>query len=259
MNYTIRNKGTAMDEPNEELKRKWDDQVQEMKKLQTLEDDVKEVHFIAGVDISFVKDDPYVACSGLVLMTFPEMKVVFEDFRAVRLNVPYVPGYLAFREVEHIQVLLQDLREKQPHLFPQLLFVDGNGTHHPQRFGLACHLGVMFDVPTIGIGKSFLVVDGLQSSAVKDKFIRECSKQGSWLLLLGNGKNNTPFGAAVATVDNLKNAIFVSPGHKISIETAVEWTLKCSRYRQPEPIRYADQRSRAFLREKFPDNQKIKN
>lgn len=239
-----------MDAPNDELKRKWDPHVEEMKKRLIVEDHFKDedVHFIAGVDISFFKDDDVSACAGLVLLTYPEMKKVYEDFRIVQLTIPYVPGYLAFREAEHISLLLQDLKKNEPQLFPQIIFVDGNGIHHPQRFGLACHIGVMFDVPTIGIGKNFLVVDDVKPSDVKEKFIRTCQKRGCWLLLKGERETDIAFGAAVATVDDLKNAIFVSPGHKISIETAVEWTLKCSHFRQPEPIRFADQGSRTFIR-----------
>lgn len=88
-------------------------------------------------------------------------------FRMVRLTAPYIPGFLAFRECEFLVALLDELRGSRPDLVPQLLFVDGNGVLHPRGFGLAAHLGVLAGIPSIGIGKNLLCVDGLEMKAVK--------------------------------------------------------------------------------------------
>lgn len=236
-----------MEGPDEDLKRKWSAQVEEMRSKVVLEDLFDEVRYIAGMDISFVKDHPTKACSGLVVLSFPDLNVVYEDFRMVELTVPYIPGFLAFREVDFLLELLDSLKVKRPDVFPQVIFVDGNGTHHPQRFGIACHLGVARNVATVGIAKTFLVVDGLDAHAVKERFMEECSKKGSWIPLKGPDGDGSVFGAAVATAEDLHNPIFVSPGNRISLETAVRLTLECSRFRQPEPIRHADHRSREVI------------
>jgi deoxyribonuclease V len=254
-----------MEDPNVELLALWDEEVVEMKKRQILVDDYnKNVTHIAGVDISFVPGDPQAACAGLVVMTYPDMRLVYEDFQHVQLNVPYIPGYLAFREVQHLVELLQKLKRDRPDLYPQLVFVDGNGTHHPKRFGLACHLGVLLDIPTIGVGKTFLVVGDLHFSKVKKEFLKSCQTKGRLLYLfvdhviqgeaehlqehLVEHNDDGCFGAAVATADNLRKPIFVSSGHRMSLSSAITWTLKCCRFRQPEPIRYADQMSRQFIK-----------
>uniref|UniRef100_A0A0E0GWV4 Endonuclease V n=1 Tax=Oryza nivara TaxID=4536 RepID=A0A0E0GWV4_ORYNI len=97
--------------------------------------------YIGGVDISFSKEDPSTACAALVVLDAGTLEVVHEEFDVVRLQVPYIPGFLAFREV---------------------LMVDGNGLLHPRGFGLACHLGVLADLPTIGVGKNVLILLPLQ-------------------------------------------------------------------------------------------------
>lgn len=244
-----------MESPDEELKDKWFLQVEDMKRFWSLRDQFEEIHFVAGVDISFVKGDMTNACAGIVVLSYPSLKPVYEKFVPIKLTVPYIPGFLAFREVGFLMELLDSLKQDKPEYYPQLVFVDGNGTHHPQYFGLACHLGVLCDIPTIGIGKTFLSVDGLHNDVVKKEFIEKCQKKGQFLKLSGpltkSVKSRFVFGAAVATADNLKNALFVSPGHRISLETAIELTLKCCVFRQPEPIRYADHRSREMIKEMF--------
>uniref|UniRef100_A0A8D1HSL5 Endonuclease V n=1 Tax=Sus scrofa TaxID=9823 RepID=A0A8D1HSL5_PIG len=133
---------------------------------------------VGGVDVSFVKDDSVSACASLVVLNYPELEVVYEDCRMVSLTAPYVSGYLAFREVPFLVDAVQRLQEKDPQLMPQVLFVDGNGVLHHRGFGVACHLGVLTDVPCIGVAKKLLQVDGLENDAAH----REKSPPGlgSW-------------------------------------------------------------------------------
>uniref|UniRef100_A0A0E0LED3 peptidylprolyl isomerase n=1 Tax=Oryza punctata TaxID=4537 RepID=A0A0E0LED3_ORYPU len=148
--------------------------------------------YIGGVDISFSKEDPSTACAALVVLDAGTLEVVHEEFDVVRLQVPYIPGFLAFREV---------------------LMVDGNGLLHPRGFGLACHLGVLAGLPTIGVGKNAM---------------RSCP---------GSSK-----------------PIYISVGHRISLDSAIGIVKFCSNYRIPEPIRQADIRSKVFLQK----HQKLK-
>jgi deoxyribonuclease V len=135
---------------------------------------------------------------------------------------PYVPGYLSFREGPLLLEAFGRLR-----LQPDLCLFDGQGLAHPRRFGLACHLGVLLDLPSVGCAKSLLVGEYREPGA----------KRGDWSPLRLDGRM---VGAVLRSRDSV-NAIFVSPGHRITLRGAVRWVLACSRARVPEPIRLAEQ------------------
>uniref|UniRef100_G1U2V2 Endonuclease V n=1 Tax=Oryctolagus cuniculus TaxID=9986 RepID=G1U2V2_RABIT len=167
---------------------------------------------VGGADVSFVKGDSASACASLVVLSFPELQVVYEESRMVRLTAPYVSGFLAFREAPFLVDAVQRLREKQPDLMPQVLLVDGNGVLHHQGFGVACHLGVLTDLPCIGVAKKLLQVDGLEKDAAHKE-------------------------QALRSHDRSTKPVYVSVGHKVSLETAVRLTRHCCRFRVPEPVR----------------------
>ena len=109
---------------------------------------LESLHRIGGVDISFVKGSESIACACLVVVDAASLAVVHCVCRRVELTAPYVPGFLAFREVGFLIELLDELRSTTPALMPDAILVDGNGILHPNRFGLACHLGVLCNIPT---------------------------------------------------------------------------------------------------------------
>ena len=127
---------------------------------------VDKVKLIGGVDISFpsVKNDLIHAVVCLVVLSYPDLKVKYRKCEIVHLTSLYIPGFLAFREVEHIQKLCEELLCEQKELYPDVVLVDGNGILHPMKFGLACHLGVVLNLPTIGVAKKLFHVDGLEKS-----------------------------------------------------------------------------------------------
>jgi deoxyinosine 3'endonuclease (endonuclease V) len=94
------------------------------------------------------------------------MKVIWEDYEKDETDYPYIPGFLAFKEVPSYSVLFKRLKERKPEFYPQLVMVDGNGILHTRNFGLASHLGVMFDVPSVGVGKTVFAVDGITKNRV---------------------------------------------------------------------------------------------
>ena len=137
-----------------------------------------------------------------------------------------MPGLLSFREAPAILEVLCQLSEK-----PDLLLVDGHGLAHPRRFGLACHLGVLSDMPAIGVAKSPLV----------GTFEEPAIERGAWAPLVDRSET---IGAVLRTQRAVR-PVFVSVGHRISLKTAIELVLRCaSRFRLPEPIRSADALSR---------------
>nr|XP_031541712.1 endonuclease V isoform X3 [Vicugna pacos] len=164
----------------------------------------------------------------------------------VSLTAPYVSGFLAFREVFFMVDAVRRLREKEPHLVPQVLFVDGNGVLHHRGFGVACHLGVLTDLPCVGVAKKLLQVDGLENSALHKEKIRLLRAGGDSFPLMGG--SGTVLGMALRSHDHSTKPLYVSVGHKMSLEAAVRLTHGCCRFRIPEPVRQADIRSRGYIR-----------
>ncbi|XP_045155823.1 endonuclease V isoform X3 [Echinops telfairi] len=141
---------------------------------------------VGGVDVSFVKGDSVNACASLVVLSYPELKVVYEECRMVNLKAPYVSGFLAFREVPFLAEAVQRLQEKEPSLMPQVLLVDGNGVLHQRGFGVACHLGILTDLPCVGVAKKLLQVDGLEKSDQHKEKVRCLRAAGATFPLVGD-------------------------------------------------------------------------
>ena len=284
--------------------------------------DFPNLHYVGGVDISFLKgDDQAVAC--VAILSFPSLEVVAVRYKKVRMDQPYIAGFLAFRECDFLVELLHEVKEEFPNRFPevrlhlrvaaefthcdrlfrlalcwsrlilmivpvccalvlmaeQIILVDGNGKMHPRGFGLACQLGVVSGIPTIGVGKNFLVVDGLDRRKEQRKFQRAATaalakaladsetpvspntassgKRARKRTLPARGPLSLPIIGASGTVwgnalsfdASVTKPIYVSVGHRVSLGTATNLCIACSRYRVPEPVRQADMQSREYVRQ----------
>ncbi|KAI4337392.1 hypothetical protein L6164_015816 [Bauhinia variegata] len=177
------------------------------------------LRYVGGVDISFSKDDPSMACGTLVVLDFNTLQVVYEEFSLVTVRVPYVPGFLAFREAPVLLELLEKMKRNDNPFYPQLLMVDGNGILHPRGFGLACHLGVMANLPTIGIGKNLHHVDGLTQSKVRQHLGATENLDKDFITLVGCSGH--AWGAAMRSTQGSMKPIFISIGHRLSLQTAI--------------------------------------
>ncbi|XP_077965059.1 endonuclease V isoform X1 [Gasterosteus aculeatus] len=228
-------------------------------RLQVVEEDTEDwqrspdfsgLERVGGVDLSFIKGDEVNACAQLVVLSYPDLEVLYEDSRMVTLTAPYIAGFLAFRETPFLLEALQRLERNQPKLRPQVVFVDGNGVFHYREFGLACHLGVLSGLPCVGVAKNLLQVQGVHKNEQHQSQIAALQKGGdSFPLTAASGK---VLGKALRSSDRSCKPVYVSVGHKISVTTAVRLTHSCCRYRVPEPIRQADHRSREYLRTHVP-------
>ena len=179
------------------------------------------VRFVAGADIATYKDSAK-GFAGVVVMTYPELHVVERRGAEMELTFPYIPGLLAFREAP---VLLEAFRQLEHE--PDLILIDGQGLAHPRRFGIACHLGLLLDKPTIGCAKSRLFGHHEEPAGGKGRFAYLYDDQKKVI------------GAVVRTKDNT-NPIYLSIGHKVDLPTAIQYALTCCRgYRIPEPTRQA--------------------
>ena len=177
-------------------------------------------HLVAGIDISSPNAQG-VARGAVVVLRYPEFRTVEVQVAEDKIAFPYIPGLLSFRESPLLLAACEKLCNT-----PELVLVDGQGIAHPRRFGLASHLGLFLDVPTIGCAKSILCG---KHQPVEDE-------SGSHAELLDNGEL---IGAALRTKSGTK-PIYVSVGHKIDLALALQWVIKCCRgYRLPEPTRLA--------------------
>lgn len=159
--------------------------------------------------------------AAVAKLSVPELVLIDTAVARRPTTFPYIPGLLSFREVPAILDALQALRD-----LPDLMLVDGQGYAHPRRLGIACHLGVLTDIPTIGVGKTRLV--GTHADVP--------NRRGAWVPLVDKGET---IGAVLRTRQGV-NPVYVSPGHRIALQTAVEWVMRCTgRYRLPETTRHA--------------------
>lgn len=193
-----------------------------------VEDRFERIDIVAGVDVAYERHSDR-ATAAVALVRASDLSVV--EVRTIESTVrfPYIPTLFAFRELPLICASLRDIA-----VTPDLLVCDGHGIAHPRRFGLACHLGLMFDVPTIGCAKTRLVGRGAEPAM----------ERGGSAPLLDQGEI---VGCALRTRTGVK-PVYVSPGHRISVTSAREWILKLApRFRLPEPLRLADQAARKGL------------
>jgi deoxyribonuclease V len=183
---------------------------------------------VGGIDLSYAGP---VGVAAYVSVQLPARALVRADVEAQEVRFPYIPSYLAFRELPVMFALMQKLKDRA-HL-ADITLVDGNGTLHHRHAGIACQLGVMLDVATIGITKSLLY-------GHPEKKL-ELLKPGDVCYLEGDGEK---LGAAIQSQSQTE-PFFVSPGHKIDLETAIEITRAClGEGRLPEPIQLAHNTSR---------------
>jgi deoxyribonuclease V len=194
------------------------------RKLATLvitEDDLPEpVEIVAGIDVAYNDTQAFAAVVLLEVSTGKLQQVVSAE---TPVQFPYVPGLLSFREVPAIMRALEQLSIR-----PDLVMCDGQGIAHPRRFGIACHIGVLYDLPTIGCAKTRLTGKADDPAQTKGSYSDLVHKRET-------------IGVVLRTRDNV-NPLYISPGHRISVQTALKWVLKLTtRYRLPEPTRLADQ------------------
>ncbi|MDO9707994.1 deoxyribonuclease V [Paracraurococcus lichenis] len=181
------------------------------------------VRRLGGVDISNTRFDPEGRVyAAVVVLDWPGLTVVAQASAVARAAMPYVPGYLGFREVPALLAAWAKLPEK-----PDLVLVDGHGIAHPRGFGIAAHLGVVLDIPSIGVAKSPLV--GRPEAPLGEE-------PGATQPLLWKGRRL----GTVLRSKRRSNPLYLSTGHRISEAGAVDWVQRCLRgYRLPEPTRQA--------------------
>lgn len=189
----------------------------------------REVRTVAGADIAVGRRDARIGRGAVVVLSYPDLRVLEQVVVEAEVTFPYIPGLLAFREVPVLAEAFRKIGQR-----PDLLLVDGQGLAHQRRFGIACHLGLLLDMPTIGCAKSPLV--GQHGTLGEEA--------GSRTPLVDKGE---AVGMVLRTRRGV-NPLYVSVGHRIGLEEAADWVVRlCRGYRLPEPTRLADQAAGGHL------------
>ncbi|TBR59863.1 endonuclease V [Westiellopsis prolifica IICB1] len=179
------------------------------------------VQYVAGVDMGFEADGT-ISRAAVAVLSFPDLKLQETSIARRPTSFPYIPGFLSFREIPAVLDALEKIK-----ITPDLILCDGQGIAHPRRFGIACHLGVIIDIPSIGVAKSLLIGKHEELPDIR----------GSWQPLI---HKDEIIGAVLRTRVGVK-PVYVSSGHRISLPTAIDYVLRCTpKYRLPETTRIAD-------------------
>lgn len=191
--------------------------------IQTTDQLPQQINYIAGVDIGFEKQgNTTLTRAVIVVLHYPSLKVIDFALHREPTRMPYIPGLLSFREVPAAIEAYKQLKQ-----IPDLIMVDGQGIAHPRRLGVASHLGLWLDKPTIGVAKKRLC----------GKHLEVPPQKGASVPLEDKGQI---IGTVLRTKDNI-NPLYISIGHRISLSTACQWVMAClTTYKLPEPTRLAD-------------------
>ncbi|MEH1792384.1 MULTISPECIES: deoxyribonuclease V [unclassified Nostoc] len=186
------------------------------------EDKLREpIQYVAGVDMGFEADGT-ISRAAVAVLSFPDLQVIETSLAHRPTTFPYVPGFLSFREIPAVLDALEKITT-----IPDIILCDGQGIAHPRRLGIACHLGLLIDMPTIGVAKSRLV----------GKYEELPEAKGSTQPLIYNGET---VGVVLRSRTGVK-PLYISCGHRISLPTAIDYVLRCTpKYRLPETTRIAD-------------------
>lgn len=183
---------------------------------------LRKLRWVAGADVSYTPGEG-IFYGAVVVLSFPDLSVVEEKWVSGGVTFPYIPGYLSFREAPILLRAFALLQQR-----PDVVIFDGQGLAHPRGLGLASHVSLFLDIPSVGCAKSRLVGEYRSVGRKRGSF--------SWLEFQGHR-----VGTVVRTRANVK-PVFVSPGHRVSFQRATDMVMAtCRGYRLPEPIRLAHQ------------------
>ncbi len=201
---------------------------EELRSKVITENQLEPVQYVAGVDVGYDSKNN-ISRAAVVVLSFPDLQLLEHAISETQTIFPYIPGYLSFREVPPLLQALEKLN-----LTPNLLLCDGQGIAHPRRFGLACHLGVLTNIPAIGVAKTRFIGEHEEVPAPR----------GSWQPL----HHQSEIIGAVLRTRTATKPLYISIGHKINLTTAIEYVLNCTpKYRLPETTRWADHLASAVV------------
>ena len=181
------------------------------------------IKIVGGIDVAYPKNEFEPACAAYVAIDIETRDITEKHYSYKESIFPYIPGYLSYREVPVIEAVMKKITTP-----PQILMIDGNGILHPRKCGIACHIGIKYNIPTIGVAKRKLLGENTNDHVLVDGEIRARS------LITGQARN----------------PIYISPGHRISLNTSYKITKQLCRVKNPEPLRQAHRAAQERLLQK---------
>ena len=214
----------------ERMVKKFREEQLKLAKKVVVKDEFDKIKLVGGVDQAFVGNE---VISAVIVCDYKTMKVIEKQYTVVKANVPYIPSYLSYREAPAIIEAVNKLEKK-----PDVLLVDGHGIAHPRKIGLASHVGLSLDIPTIGIAKALLC-----GEIKEDRIVIEESTRGYTLVTKEHA-----------------NPLFVSPGHRVGLKSSLEIVKNCIRlpHKIPEPIHLAHKYADKIRKELENKNPRLK-
>ena len=205
---------------------------------------LENIKYLGGMDISFEKDSNRgVAC--LVVFDFKTMEIVAQFSINYIVDIPYIVGYLAFREVPPLLKLIEIINRDYPELLPQLILMDGNGVWHPRSCGIATHFSILTGIPCIGVAKNVLAVENITDDVVHSLLKENAPEKNMSIKIVTT--SGRVLGCAYNATGTIKKSLYVSIGNGISLDTAMRVVELVNKYRVSETIRQADHISRLLL------------
>lgn len=192
----------------------------ELRRHVRIADDFSTVTRVAGIDVGFEQNNT-ITRAAVVVLDYPSLALCEWSIARQPTRFPYIPGLLSFREIPTVLDAIAKLSS-----LPDLLLCDGQGIAHPRRLGIASHLGLLLDLPAIGVGKSRLI----------GSYEEPSEEKGAWSPLYDGDEE---IGCVLRSRKGVK-PLFISPGHRVSLTSARQWVMNClTRYRLPETTRWA--------------------
>jgi deoxyribonuclease V len=181
----------------------------------------------------------------MVIFDYENLNIVGKISVNCNKKIPYIASYLAFHEAPVFMKLLDIRKERCPHLTPQVILMDENGVWHPRRAGIASLFGVLSGIPCFGVSKNVLYADGITQEKIEELLTEKAPNEDQYIEVIGDSENL--LGLAYNVTGFIKNAVYISAGHKITLSTACEIFKSVTKYRNCEPIRQADLLSREMV------------
>jgi len=224
----------------------WECEQKDMVSKLVLEDtvDINKIRYIGGMDISFA-DDGINAVACLIVHDFMNLRIVGKFIVRGKVYVPYKAGFLAFREAPLLLKLLHEVKGAYAEIMPDVLLIDGNGIWHKRGCGLASHLSMLSGIPTIGVTKKVLDINGVTRNSVMEEMEKNAPNKGDYIEIRDSDAKS--LGYACNVTGSIKKATFISPGNSVSLGTSLKIVQHMTKYRINESIRQADLISRMLL------------
>ena len=202
------------------------------------------IEYIAGLAINFTETNDK-AVASMVVFDCENLEPVAKISVCCNIKIPYITGYSAFRDCPVFMKIIDILKENCPELMPQVILMNDNGVWHPKRAGIASYFSILSGIPCFGVSKNLIVADGITQERVEQMLVEQAPIENQFVQVVGD--SGAVLGLAYNITGSLKNAVYISAGHKITLQTACDIFKKVTKLNITETVHQADQLSRDLV------------